>query len=195
MRIGVLAVQGAFVEHERALTALGASCFEIRERAQALAPMDGLVLPGGESTAMGKLLREGDMLAPLRARIEGGLAVLGTCAGMILLARTIENDARRHLATMDITVRRNAYGRQLDSFCDRAPFEGVGEFPLTFIRAPQIVELGQGTRALCRARGRVVAARQENQLACAFHPELTGDWAVHRYFLEMASGTHGRMAG
>ncbi len=183
MTVGVLAVQGAFIEHERVLRALGATSVELRQLSDLERPLDGLILPGGESTAQGLLLRELGMLVPLRERILGGMPVLGTCAGMILLARELSGGEEAHLRTMDITVRRNAYGRQLGSFHATAPFGGDGEIPMTFIRAPYIERAGEGVEILAVVDGHPVAARQGNQIATAFHPELTGDPTVHRLLL------------
>lgn len=185
MNIGILAVQGAFAEHEAALDRLGAPHFEIRRKGDLERPMDGLILPGGESTVMGKLLRELGLFEPLKKRIENGMPVFGTCAGLLLLAKTIVNDGAVYFGSMDIAARRNAYGRQLGSFQTVQPFEGLGELPMTFIRAPYIETAGGGVRVLARAEGRIVAARQGSQLVTAFHPELTGSDAVHRYFLGM----------
>lgn len=183
--IGVLAVQGAFVEHERMLESLGADCFEIRQAADARRDMDGLVLPGGESTVMGKLMRELGMIDTLRERITDGLPTFGTCAGMILLAKGISNDERSHLATMPIVVKRNAYGRQLGSFSAIGRFADEDDVPLEFIRAPCIESCADGVDVLTEHEGRMVAARYGNQMATAFHPELTGDTRVHEYFLRM----------
>ena len=134
--IGVLALQGAFIEHEKMLAQLGADSFEIRQRHDLERPMDGLILPGGESTVQGKLLRELGLFEPLKQQIEAGLPVFGTCAGLLLLARRVENDTPRGFAVMDITAVRNAYGRQLGSFHTNAEFRGIGTVPMTFIRAP-----------------------------------------------------------
>ena len=186
MKIGVLALQGAFIEHEHTLARLGAESFEIRQLSDWDPALDGLILPGGESTVMGKLLRELDLFSPIQEAIQGGLPVFGTCAGLLLLAQSIENDNRTHLATMDITAKRNAYGRQLGSFYTEAPFEGLGTVPMTFIRAPYIAAVGKKAQPLAEVDSKIVAARQENQLVTAFHPELLSDLSVHRYFLEMA---------
>lgn len=134
--IAILALQGAFIEHERMLTKLGASCFEIRNRKDLERPMDGLILPGGESTVQGKLLKDEGLFAPLQDKIRAGLPVLATCAGMILLAEHLENDANTWFATLPVTVRRNAYGRQLGSFITTAPVKGIGDVKMNFIRAP-----------------------------------------------------------
>ena len=186
MVIGVLAVQGAFIEHEKMLEALGAQSFEIRQKKDLDQHMDGLILPGGESTVMGKLLKELDLFEPLKALIEKGLPVFGTCAGMILLADQLSNDEKRHFATLPVTVRRNAYGRQLGSFHARAQMKGVGEIPMTFIRAP-FVEQNHGADVLATVDGNIVAVRYKNQLATAFHPELDEDPSVHKYFLQMCA--------
>ena len=186
MVIGVLAVQGAFIEHEKMLEALGATTFEIRQKKDLEQHMDGLILPGGESTVMGKLLKELALYEPLKAMIEGGLPVFGTCAGMILLADELSNDEKRHFATLPVTVRRNAYGRQLGSFHARAQMKDVGEIPMTFIRAPY-VEQTRGAEVLATVDDNIVAVRYENQLATAFHPELDEDPSVHQYFLQMCA--------
>ena len=182
--IRVLALQGAFIEHEKMLAQLGADSFEIRQRHDLERPMDGLILPGGESTVQGKLLRELGLFEPLKQQIEAGLPVFGTCAGLLLLARRVENDTPRGFAVMDITAVRNAYGRQLGSFHTNAEFRGIGTVPMTFIRAPYIAAVSGDARTLAVVDGRIVAAQEGKMLAAAFHPELTGDLSVHRYFLE-----------
>lgn len=183
--IGVLAVQGAFIEHEDMLRSLGAECFEIRKASDSTRDMDGLILPGGESTVQGKLMRELGIYDNLRDRIIDGLPVFGTCAGMILLAEHISNDERSHFATMPITVKRNAYGRQLGSFSAIGSFGGIPEVPMEFIRAPNIEVVDDGVEILTVCQDKIVAARFGNQLVTAFHPELTDDTRVHRYFLDM----------
>ena len=185
MNIAVLALQGAFIEHEQMLSRLGVSSFEIRQKKDLEAPFDGLIIPGGESTVQGKLMRELGLFEPLRERIEAGLPVFGTCAGLLLLAKKIENDERLHFATMDICAVRNAYGRQLGSFYTESDFSGIGKIPMTFIRAPYISEVSGDTQILASVDGKIVAARQKNQLVTAFHPELNEDTSVHRYFLDM----------
>lgn len=185
MRIGILCLQGAFIEHIHMLDKLGADSFKIRQKSDLRRSFDGLIIPGGESTVIGKLLGDLGMTEKVRGMIKDGLPVFGTCAGLILLAKRIANDDRSHLATMDITVMRNAYGRQLGSFACVSPFEGIGEIPMTFIRAPYITEVGANARALAEVDGHIVAARQDNQLVTAFHPELTDDTRVHEYFLGM----------
>lgn len=182
--IGVLALQGAFSEHEQALEKLGAQWFEIRQSSDFHRPMDGLILPGGESTVMGKLLRESALFGPMKSAIEKGLPVFATCAGLILLAQAIEGGEPPHLATMEATAVRNAYGRQLGSFSTVGNFQGIGPIPMTFIRAPYLSHISENVTGLASIGGHIVAARQGNQLATAFHPELTADLSVHRYFLE-----------
>ena len=185
MNIAVLALQGAFIEHEQMLSRLGVSSFEIRQKKDLETPFDGLIIPGGESTVQGKLMRELGLFGPLRERIEAGLPVFGTCAGLLLLAKKIENDERLHFATMDICAVRNAYGRQLGSFYTESEFSGIGKIPMTFIRAPYISEVSGDTQILASVDGKIVAARQKDQLVTAFHPELNDDTSVHRYFLDM----------
>lgn len=184
MRIGVLALQGAFIEHEKMLSQLGAESFEIRQLKDLSRTMDGLIIPGGESTVQGKLLRELDMMEPVRSLISSGLPVFGTCAGLILLAKDIEGGEAPHLAVMDITAKRNAYGRQLGSFSFNGDFKGLGTIPMTFIRAPYISR-SSGAEILAEVNGKAVAARQQNMLVTAFHPELTDDTSVHGYFLDI----------
>lgn len=181
--IGVFALQGAFLEHEKMLEKLGAPYKEIRRRAHFTDDLDGIVLPGGESTVQGKLLREEGLLEPVKEAIEGGLPVFGTCAGLILLARKLSNDENVWLGTMDVTVKRNAYGRQLGSFKADIPFEEVGSVPAVFIRGPYVESLGPEAHALASYNGKVVAVQQGHMLATAFHPELTDDVRVHEYFL------------
>lgn len=184
MTIAVLALQGAFAEHEQILQKLGAEHFEIRQRKDLDRRFDGLILPGGESTVMGKLLRESGLFEPIRERIQTGLPVFGTCAGLILLAKEVEGE-QPHLATMDIRVRRNAYGRQLGSFYTEQEFRGIGAVSMTFIRAPYISGVWGNAEILAEVDGRIVAARQGRQLVTAFHPELTQDVRVHEYFLQL----------
>ena len=185
MTVGVLALQGAFIEHEQMLSRLGADSFEIRQKKDLNRPMDGLIIPGGESTVQGKLLRELDLYDDLKSRIQDGLPVFGTCAGLLLLAKRIENDDRAHFGLMDITAVRNAYGRQLGSFFTEAEFRGIGMIPMTFIRAPYIASVSGKAEVLAEVDGKIVAAREGNMLVTAFHPELNDDLSVHRYFLDM----------
>ena len=191
VRIGVLALQGDVREHVAALSSCGAVAQPVRRPAE-LEAVDALVIPGGESTVMSKLAVTFEMLEPIRKRIAGGMPVYGSCAGMIMLATTIL-DGRPDQETfggMDVTVRRNAFGRQVDSFEGDVEIDGVGQFHAVFIRAPWVEEVGAGVQVMGRvaggpAAGRIVAVRQGNLLATAFHPELTGDLRVHRYFVEM----------
>lgn len=185
MKIGVLALQGAFIEHEKMLEKLNIESFEIRQKADIIKPMDGIIIPGGESTVMGKLLVESDMFDSLKSLIENGLPVFGTCAGLIILSKKIENDSRVHIATMDICAVRNAYGRQLGSFYTESEFADLGKIPMTFIRAPYIKCAEDNVEILAEVDGKIVAARQKNQLVTAFHPELSEDLSVHKYFIDM----------
>ena len=185
MRIAVLALQGAFAEHRQMLRRLGVDSFEVRQLADWSQPKDGLIIPGGESTVLRKLLLDLGLLEPVRQDIARGLPVFGTCAGLILLARQVEGEFSSALGTMDIKVKRNAYGRQLGSFHAVSNMEAVGErVPMTFIRAPYIVEWGSEVMPLAFVDAHCVAARQGNQLVTAFHPELDDDERVHRYFVE-----------
>lgn len=185
MRIAVLALQGAFAEHRQMLRRLGVDSFEVRQLADWSQPKDGLIIPGGESTVLRKLLLDLDLLEPVRQDIVCGLPVFGTCAGLILLARQVEGEFSSALGTMDIKVKRNAYGRQLGSFHAVSDMEAVGErVPMTFIRAPYIMEWGSEVSPLAIVDGHCVAARQGNQLVTAFHPELDDDERVHRYFVD-----------
>jgi 5'-phosphate synthase pdxT subunit len=184
MRIGILALQGAFAEHGAMLDRLGAEHFEIRQKKDLDQPFQGLILPGGESTTMGKLLHDLDLFQPLAQRIRNGLPVFGTCAGLILLAKEVDGGTPC-FGTMDIAVKRNAYGRQLGSFYTEDTAQGIGRVPMTFIRAPYIMGVSGGAQALATVDGNIVAAREGNQLVTAFHPELNDDLSVHRYFLDM----------
>lgn len=185
MTVAVLAVQGAFIEHEKMLQKLGVTTFEIRQAKDLEQDFDGLILPGGESTVQGKLLRELGLFEPLKDKIQNGLPVMGTCAGLILLAKNLAEDDTVHFGTMPVTVRRNAYGRQLGSFHTEEEMKGVGLIPMTFIRAPYIQDAEDGVQILSTVNSNVVAARYRNQLGLSFHPEVTGDTRVHEYFLNM----------
>ncbi len=190
MNIGVLALQGDFREHIGVLRRIGVSALEVR-LPKHLEAVDRLIIPGGESTTIGRLLTLYSMVEPLRARAGRDLAIWGTCAGAILLARTVldaKQGGQPNLAVMDMAVRRNAYGSQLDSFEQALDMPAIGEGPLpgVFIRAPQIESVGPSVRALVTlASGAIVAAQQGRLMATTFHPELTGDDRVHRYFLEL----------
>lgn len=208
MKIAVLAVQGAFEEHMDKLKKLGAECLELRQRADLEQDFEGLVLPGGESTVQGKLLRELEMLEPLRDRIRQGLPVLGTCAGLILLSQKISNDEAVWFGTLPVCVQRNAYGRQLGSFHTEAGVKGIGRVPMTFIRAPYVESLMEvsdaeicgtvesrtpkedfpkqgGVEVLAKVDDRIVAVRYGNQIGTAFHPELDENDRIHEMFLKM----------
>ena len=184
MVVGVLAVQGAFIEHERAMEKLGVSCIELRNSKDLEKHYDALIFPGGESTVQGKLLRESGMSDIIKKQIENGMPVLATCAGMILLASKIEDDNTKHLATMPVTVKRNAYGRQLGSFHTTDYVKGIGQVPMTFIRAPYISQVDGNVDVLAKVDGKIVGVRYNNQLAFAFHPELDDNLSIHKMFLE-----------
>lgn len=182
--IGVLALQGGFREHRQTLDRLGVASCEIRQRSDlAGRPIDGLILPGGESTVIGRLLHQSGLFEPIRQLIRRGLPVFGTCAGLILLASRIVNDDSVYLAAIEIAARRNAFGRQLGSFRTEAEFAGIGPVPMTFIRAPVIEQAADSVRILARVDGKAVAAECGNVLVTAFHPELTDDCRIHAYFL------------
>ncbi len=184
MRIAVLALQGDFEEHEAVFKRLNIATCQLRQKKDLDLDFDGVVLPGGESTVQGKLLRELDMFDELRSRIRNGLPVMATCAGAILLAQQILDDPTVHLGTMGISVRRNAYGRQLSSFHTAGTFAGLKDIPMSFIRAPQIEFCVPGVEVLAEHEGRITAVRQGNQLAMTFHPELGTDCRIAEYFLE-----------
>ncbi len=184
MKIGILAVQGAFAEHEQMLEQLGAEYIELRKGEDVRQSYDGLILPGGESTVQGKLMRELDMFDTIQSQIKNGMPVLATCAGAILLAQQLSNDAATHLATIPAVVRRNAYGRQLGSFSVDEQIEGIGTFPMRFIRAPYIEKVLDDTKVLAKVDGNIVMVENKNQLAMSFHPELTSDTRIHEMFLK-----------
>ena len=182
--VGVLALQGAFREHMTALARLGVAAREVR-KLQDMDAVDALIIPGGESTTIGKLLIDGGMLDPLRKRITAGMPVYGSCAGLILLCRNIEDSEQPRLGVLDATVRRNAFGRQVDSFeTDLSmPVLGVEPVSAVFIRAPVLTSVGDNVTVLAQINGQAVAVRQDNVLATSFHPELTTDSRIHSYFL------------
>lgn len=186
MKIGILGFQGAIIEHQQHIEKLGHEALNVRYPEQ-LDELDGIILPGGESTTIGKLLVRTGMMEPLRQRIKEGLPVWGTCAGMILLAKELENDEVKHLAVMDICVRRNAYGTQIDSFDTDVVIPSISKqaVPLVFIRAPYVTRMGEKVEALCQVKGHVVAAKEKNMLVTSFHPELTDHSGFHQYFIEM----------
>lgn len=173
------------MEHEKRIRNLGAECVEIRQKADLMQDLDGIILPGGESTVQGKLLMELGMLELLQDRIRSGFPVLGTCAGLILLAGELGDGEHVWLDTLPVRVRRNAYGRQLGSFHVNGEMKGIGKVPMTFIRAPYVESAGEGVEVLATVENRIVAVRYENQLGIAFHPELDKDKSIHEMFLGM----------
>ena len=190
MNIGVLALQGAFREHRWMLEKIGIEVTEVR-KPDDLEVVDGLVIPGGESTTMGKLLNDFKIMEPLRQKINNGFPVYGTCAGMILLCDEISDSNQPRIGGIHAKVRRNAYGRQLESFEADFHVEGMGEEPFraVFIRAPYIEEAGAEVSILAKVQDHIVVAQQGNLLVSAFHPELTDDERIHRYFIEIVEGT------
>ena len=187
MKVGVLALQGDFREHARALDDAGATAVVVKTPEQ-LAGVDALVMPGGESTTIGKLLDRFELLEPLRERATGGMPLYGTCAGLILMAKDIEGpqDAPHRLGLMDVAVRRNAYGRQVDSFETDLDVKGLDEpYRAVFIRAPAVERAGDGVEVLAAVDDKPVLVRQGSMLASTFHPEMTGDNRVHAMFVGM----------
>jgi pyridoxal 5'-phosphate synthase pdxT subunit len=201
-RIGVLALQGDVREHVRALTSCGARGVPVRRPAE-LDAVDGLVIPGGESTTMAKLAAAFDLLEPLRKRVHTGLPAYGSCAGMILLADQILDGVpgQETVGGLDVVVRRNAFGRQVDSFEADVAFDGFDQdFHAVFIRAPWVESVGRGVEVLARvatgpAAGRIVAVRQGDLIATSFHPELAGDTCVHQFFVDVVRGSGGSSGG
>ena len=192
MKIGVLALQGAFREHEDMIRLSGAECIELRQLSDLTGnSLDGIILPGGESTVQGKLLRELGMLEPLRNMIKAGTPVLATCAGLILLAEKIEGDPISHLGTLPVTVKRNAFGRQTGSFEYTGNVGKLRNFLMTFIRAPIVTELhSRDVEVLAESRDQIVAVKYGNQIGLAFHPEINDDPSIHRKFLELCEKFH-----
>ncbi|NCB39695.1 MAG: pyridoxal 5'-phosphate synthase glutaminase subunit PdxT [Erysipelotrichia bacterium] len=185
IKIGILALQGAVREHTASVQKCGAEAVQIKS-ADELKNIDGLILPGGESTTMRRLINTYGLLKPLQDFANLGKPVFGTCAGLILLARSIAGESTCHMGVLDVTVERNSFGRQVNSFEASLDIKNVGQqFPGVFIRAPHIVEAGQDVDILCEYDGRIVMARQKNLLGCAFHPELTEDQRVMHYFVKM----------
>jgi 5'-phosphate synthase pdxT subunit len=186
MRIGILGLQGAVREHGRSLSRLGIeSC--VVKKADGLSEIDGLILPGGESTTM-SLLAQDEMFERLRTLARAGFPMFGTCAGMILLAKEVDGRPSGTVGAIDIAVERNASGRQVDSFEATLGVEGIGSVPAVFIRAPYIVRSGPGVTPMAHHDGFTVMAREGNVLVCSFHPELTDDVQIHRYFVSMIEG-------
>ena len=183
MTVAVLALQGAFIEQEQMLDRLGVSHIELRQASDLTQDFDALILPGGESTTQSLLLHEQHMFDPLKKRIEAGMPVLATCAGMILLASEIKGQEASHFATLPVTVKRNAYGRQLGSFHTVSDVKGIGEVPMTFIRAPYVSKAAPDVEILAEVDDKIVGVRYGNQFAYAFHPELDEDTRIHEWFL------------
>jgi len=189
MRIGVLAVQGDFREHAQALRELGADAVEVR-RPEQLEGLDALIIPGGESTTIRMLMRELCLETAVRERVAQGFPVLGTCAGLIVLAKRVDGKAAEGLSALDADVRRNAFGRQVDSFEENLRVAGLGDEPLraVFIRAPLVESVDEGVDVLARLEdGRIVGVRQGSVVGVAFHPELTPDRRLHQYFLDLVA--------
>lgn len=184
-KIAILAVQGAFIEHQKKLEQLGANCILIRQKKDLTSDIDGIVLPGGESSVQGKLLHDLDLYSPLKNAIQNQIPVLATCAGLILLAEKITNDPTVHLQTLPVTVKRNAYGRQLGSFRTKSQFADKGIVPMTFIRAPYVEQVKEGVKIIATVNKHIVGVHYQNQLALAFHPELDNDNTIHQMFLNM----------
>lgn len=186
MKIGVLALQGAFLDHMKVLARCGCEAVQIKLPDQ-LDEIDGLIIPGGESTTIGKLMMEFNFKEAINAKINEGMPVFGTCAGMILLAKNIYEREQPNLGVLDVTVKRNAFGRQVDSFEAPVTIGEIGDSPFlaVFIRAPYFMDVNPNVNILAEYEGKIVMVRQDNLLACAFHPELTQDNRVHQYFIDM----------
>lgn len=185
MKVGVLALQGAVAEHIRSLEAVGVEAVPVK-RIEQLDELSGLVIPGGESTTIGKLMRKYGFIEAIQKFHAAGKPLFGTCAGLIVLAERIEGQEDAHLKLMDMTVARNAFGRQRESFETLLSVKGIDEpINAVFIRAPLIKSIGEGVEVLAEFNGEIVTARQGTLLACSFHPELTDDVRLHRYFVEM----------
>ena len=190
MKVAVLAVQGAFIEHEQMLQTLGVETVELRKKSDLKQDFQGLILPGGESTVQGKLLEELGMKKEIQNLIQEGMPVLGTCAGLILLARHLVNDERTYLGTLPVKVHRNGYGRQLGSFSCEESFDKIEHFPMRFIRAPFISSICQygheeEVEVLATIQDRIVGVKYQNQMGLSFHPELTNDTRIHEQFMKM----------
>lgn len=184
MKIGVLALQGAFIEHENKLKKLNVECVELRNKEDLKQKIDALVIPGGESTVISKLLIEFDMYDTIYDMIKNGLPTFGTCAGLIILAKKIVGTDNHNMGLMDIVVKRNAYGRQLGSFVINSKFSDK-DIEMVFIRGPYIEKVGENVEILSVVNEKIVAAREKNILVTSFHPELTDNQEVHKYFLKM----------
>jgi pyridoxal 5'-phosphate synthase pdxT subunit len=188
MKVGVLALQGAFREHRKILENLGCEVLEVRKPEQ-LDEVDGLVIPGGESTTIGKLLGDFSIKEPLTKKVAQGFPIYGTCTGLIVLAKDIADSNQQRLGVMDIRAKRNAFGRQVDSFEAEMSIPEIGPEPLkaVFIRAPYIEKAEDNVQVLAKIEDKIVVARQGNLLVTAFHPELTNDLRIHKYFLEIVN--------
>jgi len=185
-KIGILALQGAFIEHQQAIANCGAQVLQIRT-ARELDQVDGLIIPGGESTTIGKLMQAYQLDTAIKARYEQGMAIWGTCAGMILLAREIIGMNQPMLGLMDIAVVRNGFGRQVDSFETELEVDSIGRVNGVFIRAPYVERVWGPARIMASHDGKIVMAEEDRLLVTAFHPELTGDKSIHDYFLKKVS--------
>jgi len=188
-KIGVLALQGAFMEHLKILSNPKLNCqgVPVKDNKQ-IEDLDGLIIPGGESTTIGKLMIEYDLVNPMKEKAKAGMSIMGTCAGLILLSKKLKGEAPPYLLELiDILVERNAYGSQINSFESKLNMPGIhiNEFPAVFIRAPQIIQVGGKVRILARYKNKAILARQDNILVSSFHPELTNDLRLHQYFLNM----------
>ncbi|WP_066634191.1 pyridoxal 5'-phosphate synthase glutaminase subunit PdxT [Desulfolucanica intricata] len=186
MLIGVLALQGAFREHQKILADCGVDSVQVRKPEQ-LTSIDALIIPGGESTTMGKLLKEFTLFKPIIEKAQNGMPVFGTCAGLIMLAKEIKSSNQPSLGLMDMVVERNAFGRQVDSFEADLDIDCLGSEPFraVFIRAPYIDQVSESVQVLAKYQDKIVLARQGRYLAAAFHPELTNDTRLHNYFINM----------
>lgn len=189
MKIGVLALQGAFIEHINMLKKLNVETVEIRNSNDLDIKVDGIIIPGGESTVMRKLLKEFNMFEKLQNLLKNNLPVFGTCAGLILLAKTLDEKSEDTLKIINIDVKRNAYGRQTGSFSINSKFANIDNFHMTFIRAPYINNVKDGVEVLSVVDGNIVAAKENNILVTAFHPELDQDTRIHEFFIEMVKNS------
>ncbi|WP_418791258.1 pyridoxal 5'-phosphate synthase glutaminase subunit PdxT [Phosphitispora sp. TUW77] len=191
MRVGVLALQGAFIEHEKILKNLGCETIQVRKK-EHLKNIDGLIIPGGESTTIAKLMNEFNLTDPIKHLAEQGMPIFGTCAGLIVIAKEIVNSNQPRLGLMNISVRRNAYGRQVDSFETDLQIKGLGQEPFraVFIRAPYIESVDEGVEVLATVDEKIVFAREKNFMVTAFHPELTDDNRVHKSFVDLCNKFH-----
>lgn len=184
MKVGVLALQGAFIEHIKALEYLGVNCVEIRKKEDIIG-VDRIVLPGGESTVQGKLLHLTGLFDITRELINEGMPTLATCAGLILLASNLSNDENTYLGTLPVTVKRNAFGRQLGSYEERGKVLDYEDYPMVFIRAPYIESTSEDVKTIAASKGHIVGVEYKSQIALSFHPELTNDLRIHRHFLSL----------